>query len=272
MSFSQEQGYLPATVAQLMELVRVNVNTQFSTDYDAETFLGTNFYKYFYALIQQLQENEIKTSEIVLKLQQYFDVTNEIITRPNTTHPGILDILTAAGYTASTKAPIDADAGKLYVCVDVDDGDSDYAAKKLEICTILKNSVVAGVVTQGTETEEITLSNGQAFTWKYNLPDPTPVWVKLTLVQSTNNQYTIDDDDTIAAKLLANIAEKYRLGLDFEPQRYFTIIDAPWAASVLLQWSDDSGGVWHSTTFTAAYDDLFTIDTTNSSAVQIVIS
>ena len=33
---------------------------------------GTNFYKYFYALMQRLQENEIRTSEIVLKIQQYF--------------------------------------------------------------------------------------------------------------------------------------------------------------------------------------------------------
>jgi tryptophanase len=76
-----------------MELVREGVNDQFGSSYAAETFQGTNFYKYFYALVQRLQENEVKTSEIVLKLQQYFEITNEEITRPNTTHPGLLRLL-----------------------------------------------------------------------------------------------------------------------------------------------------------------------------------
>ena len=62
-----------------MDQVREGVNEQFGTTYDAESFVGTNFYKYFYALIQQLQMNEIRASEIVLKLQQYFTVTNESI-------------------------------------------------------------------------------------------------------------------------------------------------------------------------------------------------
>ena len=38
--------------------------------------IGTNFYKYFYALAQRIQTNEIKTSEIFLKLQDYFKYTN----------------------------------------------------------------------------------------------------------------------------------------------------------------------------------------------------
>ncbi len=58
MSFAQDTGYLPNTIEQLMSSVRVNVNTQFGTTYDEVTFLGTNFYKYFYALIQRLQQNE----------------------------------------------------------------------------------------------------------------------------------------------------------------------------------------------------------------------
>jgi len=49
------------------------VNTQFGQSYTMDTFIGTNLYKYFYALAQLLQENEVKTSEIFLKLQQYFN-------------------------------------------------------------------------------------------------------------------------------------------------------------------------------------------------------
>ena len=256
MSFAQDTGYLPNTVGALMELVRVGVNEQFGTTYDAETFLGTNFYKYFYALIQRLQENEVKTSEIFLRMQQYFDVTNEKITRPNTTHPGLVDYLDAAGYQASTKKPIDADAGKLYVCVNVDGSDPDYAATKLAINTLIKDCAVAGVITQGDQVSTITLPNLQSFDFKFKLPTLTPIDLKLTITLSNNNQFTILSDVEVTALLFANINARYTLGLDFEPQRYFSIIDAPWASDVLLEYDD--GGGFVSTVFAAAYDDLLT--------------
>jgi hypothetical protein len=260
MSFAQEQGYIPATIADLMDLVREGVNEQFATDYDAETFEGTNLYKYFYALIQRLQENEVKTSEIVLKLQQYFDVTNEKITRPNTTHPGLLDYLTALGYRASTKPPADADAGKVYVCVDLTGAEDDYAAKKLEICTAIRDCVPAGIISQGAQVETIALSNDQSFDFKFALPDRIPILLKLTLTVSDNNQTTILSDDDVRALLIANIAARYRLGLDFEPQRYFSVLDAPWCAAVLLEWSEDAGANWYSTVSDLDFDELYEFD------------
>ena len=60
----------------------------------------------------------------------------------------------------------------------------------------------------------------------------------------------------MTALLFANINARYTLGLDFEPQRYFSIIDAPWASDVLLEYDD--GGGFVSTVFAAAYDDLLT--------------
>jgi len=121
MSFSTDQGYIPLAIDELMEIVRVNINTQFSTNFTQDEFIGSGHYKNMYALVQRLQENEVKASEIVLKLQQYFIVTNEMIQRPKTTHPGIIDVLEEAGYVASTKAPEVGDAGKVYVCVDLED-------------------------------------------------------------------------------------------------------------------------------------------------------
>ncbi len=386
MSFAQDTGYLPNTIAELMALVREGINEQFSTDYDEETFLGTNFYKYFYALIQRLQENEVKTSEIVLNLQQYFETTNEEIVRPNTTHPGILDYLTEAGYVASTKAPLEANAGKLYVCVDVDDGDhatgtititsyanlvsgtddsvtvgatvftaqvgastlgqttftaltsnaataislaaqinahatagalviaraagavvtinaihggtagnaialgytdndanigatksgtvlaggtasTTYAAEKLAIATILKDSVVAGITTMGTETETITLSNDQSFDWNFYLPDRIPITLRLTLVTSSNNQSVILTTNETTDLLFANITARYRLGLNFEPQRYFSILDAPWCASTLLEYSLD-GSTWISTVASLAFNELYDFDVGDISIVE----
>jgi hypothetical protein len=149
MGFSSDNGYVPTNIDTMMLSVMNNVNTQFGTTYTVETFVGSNFYKYFYALIQLLQESEVKTSEIFLKLQDYFAVTNERISRPVVTAPGIIEKLESEGYTASVKPAADADAGKIYVCVDVDDAADDYAATKLEINTIIKNSIAAGIVSQG---------------------------------------------------------------------------------------------------------------------------
>jgi hypothetical protein len=267
MSFSSEAGYIPATIEQLMSLVREGVNEQFDKSYTVESFLGTNFYKYFYALIQRLQANEVKTSEIFLKLQEYFTTTNEMLSRPNTTAPGILDYFDTKGYTVepgegyfiSIKPPEVGDAGKIFICVDVDEEAEDYADLKLEICGLIRDCVVGGVVSQGTESESITLSNSQSFDFKYNLPDKIPVLLKLTLPLSENNEFSIGSPDSVKAALLANIQERYRLGKNFEPQRYFSIIDAPWAESVLLEWSEDDGENWSDEVYETEYDEVLTM-------------
>lgn len=392
MSFAQDQGYIPSTITDLMGLVREGVNDSLGTDYDAETFLGTNLYKYFYALIQRLQLNEVKTSEIVLKLQQYFDTTNEAITRPNTTHPGLRDYFTALGYLVSTKEPLDADAGKVYLCADIldehargyftitsyanlvsgtddsvtvgatvftaqvgaatpgtgtfqaatsnaltaaslaiqinahatagalvyawavdavvyiraiatgtagnaialaytdndtnvgatksgtvlsggfalADGDPTYVEQRLEICTALKDCVPAGIITQGTEIETIALSNDQSFDFKFNLPTRIPILLKLTLTLSDNNQTTILSDSDVAAVLFANINSRYRLGLDFEPQRYFSVLDAPWAAGVLLEYSiDDGSPSYLSTVADLAYNELYEFELADITIVSV---
>lgn len=268
MSFASDSGYLPITIEQMMDSIMVNVNAQFGTTYTTETFLGTNFYKYFYALVQRLQENEVKTSEIFLRMQEYFNITNEKIQRPNTTHPGIYDYFKSKGYFVSTKPPLDADAGKAFICVDVDSGAAGYAATKLAICTIIKDCVVAGVVSQGTETEDITLSNGQSMTFKYNLPTKIPVLLRLTLTLSDNNEFTIDSTDDIKLNLYNNINAKYKLGKNFEPQRYFTVVDAPWTSEILLEWSSDAGANWHSTVYVSAYNEVFTFSLTDISVVE----
>lgn len=268
MSFASDTGYLPITVEEMMEVIRENVNTQFATTYTTETFLGTNFYKYFYSLIQRLQENEVKTSEIFLRMQEYFVITNEKIQRPNTTHPGIFDYFESKGYFVSTKPPEDADRGKAYICVDVDDSDPDYDETKLAICNIVKDCVVAGVISQGTESESITLSNSQSMDFKFNLPDKTPILLRLTTTLSDNNLFTIGTPEATKQKLFDNIAASYRLGKNFEPQRYFSIVDAPWAAMVLLEYSVDDGGNWLDDIYEADYDEVLTFELADIELVE----
>jgi hypothetical protein len=268
MGFSAENGYVPLAISDIMSAIMDGINTQFGTTYTAETFVGTNFYKYFYALAQRVQENEIKTSEIFLKVQDYFNYTNETILSPKVTPPGFIQAMSAAGYVASVKPMIEADAGKAHICVDTDETAPTYAATKLAICNLIKDYIVAGVVTVGTETETIALTNGQAFDFKFNLPTRTEVLLRLTVTTSRNNQNVIDTPEEQKQALMDNIESLYALGKDFEPERYFTVADAPWAADILLEYSLDDGDNWDDETYIADYDELFVILLENITLIE----
>lgn len=387
MGFASESGYTPLSIEAIMESLMDGINAQFGTAYTTETFVGTNAYKYFYALAQRIQSNEIKASEVFVFLQQYFDITNERIQRPVGTNPGVIEALEGEGYVASVKPTIEADAGKIFICVDVEDdhargvveitsyanlvsgtddsitvgatqfvaqagaatpgsgtfqaatsneataqsladqinahatagalveatvdgvevlirakargtggnsivleytdndtnvgatvtgsgtleggvtADDDYDDLKLEVATIIKNSVSAGILTQGGEVENIVLSNGQDFDFRFALPNRQRTYLRLTLTLSDNNQVVIDSPEDVKQRLIHNIEAKYRLGRDFEPQRYFTTADAPWTSQVLLEWSDDNSN-WHDEIFEAEFDDLFTIDLADITLVE----
>lgn len=269
MGYSNENGYTPLTFNEIMSGIRAGVNVQLGTNYTEETFVGTNLYKYFYALVQRIQENEVKTAEIFAKLQQYFIFTNEEILDAETTPDGIIQGLAAIGYEASVKKMIEEDAGKANICVNVDDTDPEYADMKLAICQKIKDIVPAGIVTLGSESETITLSNGQSFDFKYHLPDITNVWLKLTITLSNNNTGLIGSVEDTKNKLIENIGAMYRLGLDFEPERYFTIADAPWASDIELEYSVDEGENYTTAVFNAAFDDLFVILLENISVVEV---
>jgi len=267
MSFSQDNGYSPVDFATLMGAIREGINTQFGTAYTEDNFVGTNYYKYFYALVQKVLENETKTAEIFTKLQEYIAQTNLRIQRPSVSYPGLVESFASQGYVASVKQNLEADAGTISICVDVDDADPDYADTKLEICNLIKDYVVAGMVTLGDQVESIVLSNGQSFDFKYALPDYTPILLRLTLTTSDNQVLTIPSDEDIRQRVFDNIAARYRLGWDFEPVRYYNVADAPWAATILLEWSSNGGGLWQSTVFQAAFDDLFTFELGDISVV-----
>jgi hypothetical protein len=388
MGFASESGYTPSTIQTMMLSVMANINTQFGTSYTAETFVGTNFYKYFYALMQKAQENEVKASEIFLKLQDYIELTNERISRPVVTNPGVIEKLSTEGWVASVKQPSEAEAGEIHICVDADDGDhaagdvvitsfanlidgtddtvtigataftaqsgaatpgdatfqaatsneatatslaaqinahatagalvranafgamvrlralaggtagnsvvltyqqlgtgigatvtgsgtleggtasATYEDDREAICEIIKDSTVAGCVTQGTETEAIVLTNGQSFDFKYFLPNKIDALLRLTLTLSENNQVVIDSPEDVKAALIANIDAKYNLGRNFEPQKYFSVVDAPWCSQVLLEYSLDDGTTWLSAVYDAEFDDLFLYPLLNISVVE----
>lgn len=258
MSYAQENGYTPVSFAVIMDTIRVNINTQFGTAFTNDSFVGSNWYKYFYTLVQRELENETKASEIFAKLQQYIGTTNDRIQRPSVSLPGIIDSFKDAGYTASVKRNVIGDAGTISIALDVDSAAANYDAVKTEIATLIKDFVAGGLVSQGTEEVELTLTNGQQFTFSFYLPTASPVLLRLTLTPSDNIVATIPSDEIIRTTVFNNINERYKLGWDFEPQRYYTQVDAPWAASILLEWSDNNGVTWHDEVFEAEFIDLFT--------------
>lgn len=268
MSFASETGYLPIPVGQMMAIIRENINTQFNQSYTESNFVGTNWYKYFYALVQQLVVEQAKTSEIFSQLQQYFVLTNEKLSRPNTTAPGIIDYFASKGFFVSVKPPIDLDAGKVFICVDTDADADDYEQTKEELGGYVRDCVVAGVVSQGTEEVEIVLSNSQAFTFKYNLPDRIPILIKVTLTQSDNNDFAIPPPEETRQKVYDKINSIYRLGKNFEPQRYFSVADAPWCSEVLLEYSEDEGSSYTAAVAVNDYDEVFTFGLTDIEIVE----
>jgi len=261
MGFSSVNGYIPVDIPTIMADLMAGVNAQFGTSYTTDTFVGTNFYKFMYSIAQRIQKNEVKASEVFAFLQQYFAEINAQISHPVATNPGMVDAFkNQLGFIASLKQIDSGDAGKLYVAVDLDNTDPNYAVNRLAANTLIKDSMAAGVVPQGSEVDTITLSNGQDFDFKFNLPNSTDIWVKLSIKISENTQVVIPSDDDIKAALLLNISQRYRLGLDFEPQRYFNQSDALYAASILLEYSTDGGSTYVSTIFNANYDDVYRTD------------
>lgn len=246
MSFASDTGYVPVTFDSMMEYIRIGLNAQFNTGYTVDTFIGSNHYKYFYVLVQRALENENKAAEIFAKLQLYISTTNERIQRPSVSLPGIIDSFTAKGYTVAVRPSDLTEAGHIEITVDVDDTAPDYASKKTEIALLISQFVVAGIITDGTEVTTLGLSNGQFFDFKFRLPYRSPTLLRLTVEKSLNHITTIPSDEDIRLQLFENIKARYRLGWNFEPQRYFTQVDAPWAGDILLEWSIDDGATWSS--------------------------
>lgn len=258
MSFSKEAGYVPRTFNEVMNALRVILNGRFSMTYTEESFVGSSWYKYLYAPVQRVVANETRTAEIFKKLAEYISETNLRIQRPSVSLPGLLDSFGSRGFTVSVKQNIPDDAGYISVCVLLDSSAGDYAAKRLQVCELLRQFVVANPIPLGSEVETLVLKNGQSFDFKFFLPEYTPIKIRATITKSANTQLIVPSDETIRQQIFDNVKARYRLGWNFEPSRYLTLVDAPYAGAILFQWSDDDGDTWESTIHTAGFRDLFT--------------
>lgn len=241
MSYAQENGYVPETFDAVMNEMRLAINTHFDTTFTELNFVGSNYYKFLYGPVQKLISIGVKASEIFLKLQEYIETTNQKVLLPTGTYQGLIDAFARAGYIIS----VGAGAGTLHIYVDIDHSAPDYPEWKLEICNLIKQYVSAGIETIGLQTEELVLSNGQSFEFSFDLPTYLDFKVRVNIAVSPNHEADIPSETELKQMLFENIYNRYRLGWQFEPQRYLTIADLPWAESITLEWSDDAGSTWN---------------------------
>ncbi len=377
MAFDLLNGYQPRTFEEILQAFTDEVNAQFGTTYDTTTIVGTEFYKYGYAGIQEVMRAEAQTSEITAKMTDYIRTANENINLPKSTIDGFTQgLLSELELNSTIKNITDtAEAGYLFLCVDADDGDhatgnatitsyanlvsgtddsitvgataftaqtgsvvagaatfqaatsndltatslaaqinahatagalvkatasgavvnlraihggtagnsialaytdndtnigatvsgatltggtdnADYAALKQEIINRMGAWLSAGLYYTGSEEGDRVALNGQTFTYKYALPTPVDILVRITATVSANAKTPVLNENQIRDIFDANFASLYRLGLDFEPEKYLEIArDLPFASDILLEYSEDAGSTWDDQPRAMAYNE-----------------
>lgn len=137
---------------------------------------------------------------------------------------------------------------------------ADYADLKQEIIDKMALWLTAGAYFEGYETGTKTISNGQTFNFAYALPNPIDIIVRITVTSSANATTPVLNENQIRDIFEANFATLYKLGLDFEPEKYLEIArDLPFASDILLEYSENSGGSWSADPRSMAYNEKINI-------------
>lgn len=262
MPFDLTNGYQPRTFTQLLDILVENVNSEFGTSYDSTTIIGTDYYKIGYSMIQMVMQAESYTAEISARMTDYIRTANEQINLPKSTIDGFVDGLKRELELDSTIKEItdSAEAGYMFLVVDVDDSAEDYEEIKQKIVDRMHAWLTAGLYYNGAEEGVVVATNGQNFTYKYDLPTPVDILVRITVVASPNAKTPVFNENQVRDKFNANFAEFYRIGLNFEPEKYLEIArDLPFAADILLEYSLDDGANWESEPLEMAYDEKINI-------------
>lgn len=263
MSYTVTNGYSPRTYETILEECVGVVNEEFGTSYTLQSFQGTNLWKYLYATIQGIMTVENNIAELGAKLQDYIRTQNEELLIPTSSNDGIMDLIAKELGLVSSIKPIEseADAGQIYLAVDIDDTASDYEQKKTAIFKLLHDYMGAGLFYHGTETGTITASNGQVFDYAFDLPTKTNLKIKINVKVSDNSTRFIETPAKIKDKFLANFESLYRLGFDFEPQSFLCIEkDLPFASEVNVSYSTNGGTSYSSEVLAGMYDEKFLIN------------
>ena len=262
MSFLVTNGYSPRSYETILADCVEVVNQEFGTSYTSQTFVGTNLWKYLYATIQGMMTIENNISELGVKLQDYIRTQNEELIIHRSSVDGIMQAIKDELNLISSIKPVEssADAGEIYLAVDIDNEGADYANKKQKILNVMHKYLTAGLHYNGTETGTVTATNGQVFNYAYELPTEQALKIKIQVRVSENNNIFVETTNNIKEKFLENFSNLYRLGFDFEPQQYLNISrDLPFASEITTQYSTNGGSSWATEVLESDYKTKLTI-------------
>ena len=267
MSFNLENGYTPRDFDTIISEFRQEINSEYKQNLTADQFKGSNWYKLIYSASQLVATAEGNISELSNKLIDYIRKVNEDIQLPKSSADGVMDHLKEdLGLISSVKPTEEGDRGYFNIAVDVDNSSDDYPQIKQSILEALKKYCTAGLYFNGTERGDVIASNGQPFNFAYDLPTKVDMQVKITVTVSDNTKAFIENSAQIKEKFLANFESMYKLGLDFEPEKYLNIRnDLPFASKIKIEWSLN-GESWSSEVWKSAYNQKL-----NLSTIEVII-
>ena len=212
-------------------------------------------------------QSEAQTAELSAKLTDFIRTANEKINLPKSTIDGFISAMKKSesdgglGLDCTIKNITNpAEAGHLFLVVDTDSGAEDYAVTKQKIIEKMAAWLTVGLYFEGSETGTRQAINGQVFDYAYDLPTPVNIKVRVTVTASANAKTPILNENQIRDIFNANFAALYRLGLDFEPEKYLEIArDLPFASDILLEYSEDGGTNWDDQPRSMAYNEKINI-------------
>jgi len=260
MSFSLINGFEPRKFDEILLALVQAVNAQFESNYTTESIVGTNIYKAFYGGIQEIMTSENYTAEIAAFMGDYIRTSNEKINLPKSTADGFIQAIKDEMDLDVSLKPITqaADAGKLNIALDIDDTTDDYEVRKQTFFNKCHAYLTAGLYYSGGEQGSVVALNGQEFDYAFKLPAPVEVQVRIAVGISTTGRNFVMNENQIRDLFVANFKKMYRLGFAFEPERYLSTRDLPFAADVKVEWSIDDI-TWQTVVMASAYDEKVTL-------------
>ena len=216
---------------------------------------GSKEYEIAYSTAQRDFSNDTVFQQTLQKVLDSIVELNQEISRPAVLHSRVSERFLESGYIATIRQATDlATAGIVAICVDtVASPEDDLAISEL----IAFEMLPAGQHMIGSQTANVTISNGQDLAVKWELPTQHALAFKIELTVNSNSQYPVDDVDTIVARFLENFAEQNALGNDITPETYYQIAtDAPWSSKIVTSYSLDAAPD-ETAIYPAVYTDKF---------------
>lgn len=271
MSFSVVNGYDKRTWDDLLLVLTNAINAQFSTDFTTDTIIGSNHFKFFYGGLQLVMETENKIGELGVKIADYIRTTNESISQPISSADGTVDYFKdTLGFDVSLKSIESiADAGKPVLCVDVDPARTDFASVKQQIFDAIHHSQTEGLFWYDSSSLPASNEyrgfasglNGQSFKYCFFTPTIVTTKVKITVTRSRSSLAYQLNATEIAELFETNFASMYKLGNDFEGEKYLNTASIDSASNVKVESSINGGSTWQEGVRQMTYNQKIVLDT-----------